>query len=109
MVEADAAPHSRVRGAVVEDEPLFRGLLEHYLGQHPGLEVVGSYADGESALAEVPGCRPDVVTLDIELPGRLDGIQLGLALRRQVPGLGIVVLSNHGDPRFVAALPREVK
>src|SRR5919198_5936755 len=107
MAEAGAAPHVRV--AVVEDEPLFRGLLEHYLGQHPALEVVGSFADGESALAEVPGCRPDVVTLDIELPGRLDGIQLGLALRRQVPGLGIVVLSNHGDPRFVAALPREVK
>jgi DNA-binding NarL/FixJ family response regulator len=96
-----------IRVAVVEDEPLFRGLLERHLAQHPRLEVVGAYADGPSALDGVPADRPDVVTLDIELPGRVDGIQVGVALRRALPGLGIVVLSNHADPRFLGALPRE--
>jgi len=97
-----------IRVAVVEDEPLYRGLLEHYLGRHHRLEVVGVYADGASALAGVLGATPDVVTLDIELAGDMDGIQVGLALRQRLPDLGIVILSNHADPRFLGALPREV-
>ncbi|HEX6507329.1 MAG TPA: response regulator transcription factor, partial [Chloroflexota bacterium] len=98
---------ARIRVAVVEDEPLFRGLLQHYLSQHPRLEVVGAYADGTAALEGVLADKPDVVTLDIELPGQLDGIQAGLALRRQLPGLGIVILSNHTDPRFLGSLAPE--
>lgn len=97
-----------IRLALVEDEPLYRDLLQHYLARHPGLDVVGAYPDGPTALAELPALAPDVVTLDIELPGRLDGIQVGISLRQQIPRLGIVILSNHADPRFLGALPREV-
>jgi DNA-binding NarL/FixJ family response regulator len=97
-----------IRVAIVEDEPLYRGLLEHYFERHPRLDVVGSYADGAAALAGVPATRPDVVTLDIELAGRVDGIQVGVALRQKLSQLGIVILSNHADPRFLGALPREV-
>jgi DNA-binding NarL/FixJ family response regulator len=96
-----------IRVVVVEDEPLYRGLLHHHLARHPRLEVVGAYADGAAALAGVPTDRPDVVTLDIELPGQVDGIQVGLALRARLPRLGIVILSNHADPRFLGALPKE--
>jgi DNA-binding NarL/FixJ family response regulator len=98
---------SEIRVAIVEDEPLFRGLLEHHLGRHSRLEVVGTYADAATALAAIPDIAPDVVTLDIELPGRMDGIALGIALRQQLEQLGIVILSNHADPRFLGALPRE--
>jgi DNA-binding NarL/FixJ family response regulator len=103
-----AAPMSPVRVALVEDEPLFRNLLQHYLARHPSLEVVGAFEDGSAALADIPSLQPDVVTLDIELPGRMDGIQVGISLRQQLPQLGIVILSNHADPRFLGALPREV-
>jgi DNA-binding NarL/FixJ family response regulator len=99
---------TRIRVAVVEDEPLYRGLLEHYLGRHDRFEVVGVYADGASALEGVPNVSADVVTLDIELAGGLDGIQVGLGLRKRLAKLGIVILSNHADPRFLGALPREV-
>jgi DNA-binding NarL/FixJ family response regulator len=95
---------ARIRVAVVEDEPLFRGLLQHYLSQHPRLQVVGAYADATSALEGIVAEPPDVVTLDIELPGKMDGIQAGMAIRRQMPGLGIVLLSNHADPRFLGSL-----
>ncbi len=93
-----------IRVAVIEDEPLFRGLLQRHLGQHPRLEVVGAYADGASALDDLGNAQPDVVTTDIELPGRLDGIQTALALRQRKPELGVVILSNHADPRFVGVL-----
>jgi DNA-binding NarL/FixJ family response regulator len=97
-----------VRVALVEDEPLFRNLLQHYLTRQASLEVVGAFEDGPTALREIPSLAPDVVTLDIELPGRVDGIQVGISLRQQLPSLGIVILSNHADPRFLGALPHEV-
>jgi DNA-binding NarL/FixJ family response regulator len=96
-----------IRVAIVEDEPLYRGLLEQHMARHSRFEVVGAYADGTSALAGVPQVGADVVTLDIELPGGVDGIQTGLTLRKQQPGLGIVILSNHADPRFLGSLPRQ--
>jgi DNA-binding NarL/FixJ family response regulator len=97
----------RVRVAVVEDEPLFRSLLEQYLVRHDRLQLVGAFPDGPALLGALDSVRPDVVTLDIELPGRMDGIQTGLSLRRVLPHVGIVVLSNHDDPRFVASLPQD--
>jgi DNA-binding NarL/FixJ family response regulator len=97
-----------IRVAIVEDEPLYRGLLQQHLARHPRFEVVGAYADGAAALVGIPAVEADVVTLDIELPGGLDGIQAALSLRRQRPRLGIVILSNHADPRFLGTLPRDV-
>jgi DNA-binding NarL/FixJ family response regulator len=97
-----------VRVAIVEDEPLYRGLLEQHLAQHPHFEVVGTFADGAAAVDGIAAAAADVVTLDIELPGAVDGIQTALTLRARDARLGIVILSNHADPRFLGALPREV-
>lgn len=93
---------------LVEDETLFRELLRIALSQHDSLEVIGSFPDGESALREIPLLQPQVAILDIELGGPLNGIQVGLTLREEMPDLGIVILSNHGDPEFVASLPPQV-
>jgi DNA-binding NarL/FixJ family response regulator len=98
---------AKVRVMIVEDEGLYRDLLRIVLSQHNRLEVVGAYADGESALAAVAKIRPQVAILDIELRSALNGIQLGLELRKKLPSLGIVLLSNHGDPQFVSSLPQE--
>jgi DNA-binding NarL/FixJ family response regulator len=92
---------------IVEDEGLFRDLLRTALVPHQRLEIVGAYGDGEAALAGAERDRPQVAILDIELGSQMNGIQLGLQLRKQHPGLGIVLLSNHGDPRFVSSLPQE--
>jgi DNA-binding NarL/FixJ family response regulator len=93
---------------IVEDEDLYRDLLRIALSQQPNLEVVGVFGDGESALAAAQQLNPRVAVLDIELPGGLNGVQLGLRLRRLLPELGVVLLSNHGDPEFVASLPADV-
>jgi DNA-binding NarL/FixJ family response regulator len=102
LIETD-----RVRVMIVEDEGLFRDLLRTALVPHQRLEIVGAYGDGEAALAGAERDRPQVAILDIELGSQMNGIQLGLQLRKQHPGLGIVLLSNHGDPRFVSSLPQE--
>jgi DNA-binding NarL/FixJ family response regulator len=91
---------------IVEDEDLYRDLLGAVLSQQPGLQVLGAYADGGSALAAIPGLNPRTALLDIELGEGLNGVQLGLELRRHLPDLGIILLSNHDDPRFFRAVPR---
>ena len=94
----------RVNVVIVEDEHLFRDLLRVALSQDPDLNVAGLFPDGESALQAIPQLHPDVAILDINLGEGLNGIQLGLLLRRQLPDLGIVLLSNHADPGFMTAL-----
>jgi DNA-binding NarL/FixJ family response regulator len=94
-----------LRVVLVEDEDLFRDLIAASLGAEEDLEVVGSFGEAISALAVTPSLDPDVVLLDVQLRNDQDGIHLGLELRRMLPGLGIVVLSQHADPRFLAPLP----
>ena len=103
-----AEPAAPITLALVEDEDLYRDLLRVVLSQQSHLEVVGAFKDGAAALDAIPRLRPRVALLDIELPGGPNGIQLGLRLRREIPDIGIVLLSNHRDPEFVTSLSREV-
>jgi two-component system chemotaxis response regulator CheB len=64
---------AKVRALIVDDSALVRNLLRAALIQHPLIEVVGMAADGVEALAKIAALRPDVVTLDVEMP-RLDGL-----------------------------------
>lgn len=98
-------PKSPVTIAIVEDEGLFRSLLEVTLSNVGQFEVVGSFAQAKRALHEIPTLKPDVALLDIELGAGMTGLQLGVALRRHLPRLGIVLLSNHCDPEFLASVP----
>lgn len=97
----------RVRILILEDEDLFRDLLRVALSQRQRFEVVGAYAQGQDVLEAAGKLKPDVAILDIELGGQLNGIRVGLSLRRQLPKVGILLLSNHGNPQFVSSLPRE--
>lgn len=98
-------PGQTITVAVVEDEPLMLELLRVALQQHPGLEVVGVFSQGEQALEHIPQLHPHVALLDINLGRGLSGIQIGLLLRKQLPHIGIVLLSNHWVPHFIATLP----
>jgi DNA-binding NarL/FixJ family response regulator len=64
---------SAVRVLVVDDQPLIRSAVRALLGQEPGIEVVGEVGDGLEAVAAAAELRPDVVLMDIRMPG-LDGI-----------------------------------
>jgi DNA-binding NarL/FixJ family response regulator len=106
-VSGPARPHDNLRVVLVEDEALFRDLLRVSLIQSMQLEVVGDFADGETALARAPSLSPDVAIVDIELGRGMNGIQAGRLLRRRMPNLGIVLLSNHHDPAFLYSVPAE--
>ena len=61
-----------MRTFIVDDEPLARDALRAALGRHPDFEIVGEFPDGPSAAAAIVEQRPDVVLLDVQMPG-LDG------------------------------------
>jgi two-component system chemotaxis response regulator CheB len=63
------AAASRVRVLVVEDSPVVRDFLTHILSLTPDLQVVGVAHDGEQAITMVREVRPDVITMDIHMPG----------------------------------------
>lgn len=62
-----------VRVLIVDDSALIRAVLRAALLRHPGIEVVGQAANGIEALAQIQALRPDVVTLDVEMP-QLSGL-----------------------------------
>jgi len=92
---------------IVEDEALFRELLRRTLPSEPGLEVVGEAEDGETAVRLAEEMSPDVVLMDIELTGEIDGIEAALQIKKARPHVGIVILSVHKDRRYVTSLPLE--
>lgn len=97
-----------IRVLTAEDEGLFRDLVKTVLSQQEGIELVGAFPTAEAALEAAPGLKPDVALLDIELgEGGMNGVQLGVRLRRVLPKIGIVLLSNHNDARLLQALPPE--
>src|SRR5690625_1656158 len=93
---------------IVEDEGLYRELLKVALSRYTHIEIVGDFADGEAALREAPPLEPKIAVLDIELCGRLHGVELGIKLRHILPDLSIMLLSNHEDPELLSNLPAEV-
>ncbi len=70
----DASASAPLRAIIVDDEPLARRGLEIRLAAHPDVEIVGHYGDGESAIAGLREHRPDLMFLDVQMPG-MDGFQ----------------------------------
>ena len=97
----------KTRVVVVDDEALFRELLVRTLSAEPGIEVVGVAEDGDKAVSLTREKIPDVVLMDIELPGEMDGIESALEIKREMPQIGIVILSAHSERRYVTSLPLE--
>lgn len=95
------------RVTITEDEPLFRELLLRALAAEPEIKVVGTADDGKKSVQLARETRPDVVLMDIELPGEMDGIEAALIIKREMPETGVVILSSHSDRHYVTSLPLE--
>ena len=79
---------------IVDDHPLTREALSSLLGAH-GFDVCGSASDGAQAILEAARLRPDVVLLDLSMPG-LDGLSALPRLREAAPDTEVVVLTASG-------------
>ncbi len=87
-----------IKISVVEDDSKFRPYLKALIDGAPGLQCVGLHSSGESALQGIPLEKPDVVLMDIELPG-LSGLECTRKLKERMSRLSILALTLHDDPQ----------
>jgi two-component system chemotaxis response regulator CheB len=91
----------RIRVLIVDDSVVIRRLLTDILANDPEIEVVGTAANGNIALAKVPQLNPDLVTLDIEMP-ELDGLATLPLLRKDYPRLPVIMFNTLTERGAVA-------
>jgi DNA-binding NarL/FixJ family response regulator len=98
-----------VRVILGEDSYLASEGITRVLDAEEEIELVGTYADLDALSAAVEAQRPDVVLTDIRMPptNTDEGIRLAEALRSSHPSIGVVVLSQHVEPDYAAALFEE--
>lgn len=99
-----APPYRGRRVLIVDDERFIRAILTRMLGEL-GLEVVGAAATGGEAVELCAALRPDLVTLDIAMPG-MDGLEALEIILRDAPGVRVLMSSSFGDRHYVAEAVR---
>jgi DNA-binding NarL/FixJ family response regulator len=95
-----AGAGGKARVIVVDDDPRFVAALRRRLAVVPYLEVVGDASDGAAGLRLARDVRPDVVLLDVAMPG-MDGVETARRLRAEVPAARVVALTGHSDEHLV--------
>src|SRR3954470_13247064 len=86
---------------IADDHTVVRTGLRRILEEHDGWEVVAEAADAEQARRYVRGHHPDILVLDLNMPGSLTSLDLIPALREEEPGTRIVVLTMNDEPAFI--------
>jgi DNA-binding NarL/FixJ family response regulator len=94
-----------VRVVIADDQRVVREGLAMLLRLLPGVDVVGSAADGNEAVDLAARLRPDVVLMDLGMPN-CDGVEATRRLRERTPSVQVIVLTTYADDRSVVAALR---
>lgn len=91
-----------LRILLIDDSLLFLTSLTELLGLFPGVGVVGMAGNGEEGLQAARELAPDLIFVDMHLPGRLNGLQVAEQLCLLQPSIRVVMLSWHDDTEYRA-------
>ncbi len=94
-----------IRILLVDDQKSIRESLKMILESAPDLQVVGTASDGHTAIEQVSYLKPDVVLIDMEMPG-LDGVSATQVISQQFTDVKVLVLSMHDDEALIAKSTR---
>lgn len=86
-----------MKTVIIEDQGLVRGFLRGLVERTDGLTLEGEAADGNQAWGLMEKVQPDLVILDLELPG-IDGLSLARHLRENYPRCALLVVTSHREP-----------
>jgi DNA-binding NarL/FixJ family response regulator len=92
-----------IRVLVADDHPVFRFGLKALLANAPEMEVVGEASDGEQALALAASLQPDVIIMDLNMPG-VHGLEATRRILQTSPHIGILVITMFDDDSIFAAM-----
>src|ERR1043166_9585841 len=93
-------PVKPLRVILADDHTLVRAGLRVLLEKLPGVEVVGEASDGGGVLKLVAAQRPDLVVMDIAMPG-LNGLEAAARMAKEFPGVRVIILSMHDNDEYV--------
>jgi DNA-binding NarL/FixJ family response regulator len=94
---------TELRVFLADDHAVVREGLKALIHAQSGITVVGEAADGLTVCEQVPGVRPDVVVMDVSMPG-LTGTQATERLRRECPHVKVLALTVHEDKGYIRQL-----
>lgn len=97
--------NSSIKVLIVDDHQMFREGVRKRLEQEDNICVVGEAGTAEEAMSQVEQTKPNIVILDIRMPG-LSGIEIARRMRRQWPDLKILMLSSYDFDQYVSAAAR---
>ncbi|MDA2810116.1 response regulator transcription factor [Nocardiopsis sp. RSe5-2] len=90
-----------IRVLLVDDEAMIRAGVRSILDADAGVQVVAEASDGRQGVDLALSHRPDVVLLDIRMPG-MNGLDAAAEIKRAAPGVGVAVLTTFGEEEYVA-------
>lgn len=99
-IDAQRPLPETIRVCLVEDHRATRDTFAKLLGLAPGIECVGACGDGNEALERIPKLQPDVVLMDINLPGK-NGIECVTELKRALPETEFIMLTTYDDTELI--------
>ncbi len=91
---------ANIRVLIVDDHPTVRRGLKSLLSAYPDIEVVGEAEDGPAALRAAADLSPEIILLDIQLPG-LDGIGVANQLQHSAPQAKVIALTAYEDEQYI--------
>src|SRR4051812_19069393 len=92
-----------LRILLAEDHVILRQGIRALIEQDPRMRVIGEAGDGRSAVEMSAELAPDVVLMDLNMPG-LNGLDATQQIRRSQPGVKVIGVSVHNDPRYVTEM-----
>jgi len=95
----------RLRILLADDHVTVRHGLKLLIDSQPDMKVISEASDGSSAMQRAIATKPDVIVMDISMPG-MNGLAATRALKQKQPQLAIVTLTRHGDDAYVQELLR---
>lgn len=99
---ASFIPEKKIRLIIADDHSMVRGAFERMLGVQAGIEVLGAYATADEAVDNALKLKPDVVMLDIDMPG-ITAFEAARIIKARVEGAKIIFLSGFTHDRYIEA------
>ncbi len=91
-----------IRVLIVDDHPMVAQGIQSVLEDHDGIEVVGTLNNGRAALDQLESLQPDVILMDLNMPG-MGGLTATEMVLERRPGTRILVLSMHDNPEYISS------